>query len=572
MLNFLKKNLHIIILLALCFWAVKALFVPGYFPSHDDEQIARIFELDKGLNDGQIPVRWVSDLGFGYGYPLFNFYPPLTYYSADFLHRLGFSFIDSAKAVFILGFLFSSLFMYLWVKEHFGKIAGIFSALLYVYAPYHAVNIYVRGSLPDFIAYSLLPLLFWLSDRLFKKKKVSYAIILGILAALIPLTHILKLVSVIPIFGIYILYLFFEYRKELKRLLLLSFLSLLIAFGLSSFFLIPAILEKGFTMVDKINTGELYSYKLHFVCVKEFFNSTWGYGGSLPDCMSGLSFELGKIHILFVILAFLIFVSYFFKRKLSQFKLPLLIFLMFLLSIYMANSHSQWIWDRIGILSYLQFPWRFLDLAALFSSFIGGFVIYYAQKRFGDKIALGLLVVFGFVAIVIVASDFQPQNYLNVKDSYYTNLDDIRWRISKASFEFVPRGIITKLSDIGTTQVDINAKDLPTIPYKIVKGDVRVKILVNKSQSKLFEINSKGKSIIQINTFSFPGWITFLDGKEIQYLDDNKLKLITVPIPSGSHNLEVEFTNTLPRAVGNAISLVTLFNLIGFGIIKIWKK
>lgn len=100
MLRLLKNHLVFIIVLIACFWAVKALFVPGFFPIHDDEQIARIFELDSALSDGQFPVRWVQHLGFGFGYPLFNFYPPLSYYSAEAFHLIGFSFIDSTKLVF----------------------------------------------------------------------------------------------------------------------------------------------------------------------------------------------------------------------------------------------------------------------------------------------------------------------------------------------------------------------------------------------------------------------------------------------------------------------------------------
>ena len=44
---------------------------------HDVQQVARLQQMDKSLKAGQFPVRWVEDLGFGYGYPVFNFYPHL---------------------------------------------------------------------------------------------------------------------------------------------------------------------------------------------------------------------------------------------------------------------------------------------------------------------------------------------------------------------------------------------------------------------------------------------------------------------------------------------------------------
>lgn len=569
MFAYIKKNWVIFVVLAICFWAIKPLFIPGFFPIHDDEQIARVFELDSALHDGQFPVRWVQHLGFGYGYPLFNFYPPLSYYAAQVFHSLGFSFIEGTKSVFLLSFFLSALFMYLWVKEHFGKIAGVFAAILYTYAPYHAVDIYVRGSMPSFVSYTLIPLSLLLLDKLFKEKKLNHSIFFGIVLGLIPLSHILKLFSFIPFLLIYGSYLLIERRNDIKRIFPLLILSLLIAFGLTAFFLIPAALEKNYTMVDKINTGELFNYRLHFVCLKQFFESPWGYGGSLPNCQSGLSFEVGKIHLLTFFLAVLFLAKSFFIKKFSKFKFPTFIIFLFLLSLYMANSHSSWIWERVQFLSYLQFPWRFLTLSAALSSFVGGFVIYYIEKNFGKKIALSLLIFLGFLAIFIVRSDFQPQRYLNVGDSYYTNLDDVEWRVSKSSFEFVPKGVATKLSDIKTTQIDIEKNEIQRSSYKIVRGEAGVKVISDKSQLKIFETDSKTNFVLQINTFSFPGWKILADGKEIKYRDDNKLKLITVDVPTGHHSLTASFTNTLPRAVGNAITLVTIFNLIGFGLFKI---
>ena len=572
MFTLLKRHWAILAVFVLCFWAIKPLFAPGFFPIHDDEQIARVFELDSALSDGQFPVRWVSHLGFGYGYPLFNFYPPFSYYMAEVFHMFGFSFIDSAKLVFILGFFLSSLFMYLWVKEHFGKLAGVLAALLYVYAPYHAVNIYVRGSLPDFTAYAFIPAVFWLSDKLFKTKKLNYSILFGILLAIIPLTHILKIVSIFPFISIYLIYLLLRDRKEIKKNLSLLLLSFAVAFGLTAYFLIPAILEKGYTLVDEVNIGELYNYKLHFVYLRQFFNSPWGYGGSIYGLEDGLSFELGKTHILFVFFSLLILSYSFIKKKTSEINKAIIAFLLFLLSVYLTSFYSEWLWSRVKFLSYLQFPWRFLTYAAVFSSFLGGFVIYYVQKKFSSRLALVLFMVAIAMLFYFEASDYQPQKYLNVKDNYYTNLEDIKWRVSKASFEFVPKGIATKLSDIKTTQVDLEQKDIPDKPYKILSGNVKVEVLSDKSHSKIFQIKSKEKSVIQINTFSFPGWETALDGKRVKYNDNNKLKLITVDISEGMHNLSVNFVNTLPRAVGNAITLVTIFNLIGFGLFRLWKR
>ena len=77
---FLKRNISLIILIALSVLTVLPLFHLGFFNIHDDAQIQRVFEMKTALSDGMFPVRWVADLGYGYGYPIFNFYGPLPYY------------------------------------------------------------------------------------------------------------------------------------------------------------------------------------------------------------------------------------------------------------------------------------------------------------------------------------------------------------------------------------------------------------------------------------------------------------------------------------------------------------
>src|SRR5258706_9180913 len=92
-------------LFAICLFAIFPLFHTGLFSMHDDEQVARLYEMYLVISNAQIPPRWVPDLGFGFGFPLFNFYPPLVYYLGSLFHLLGFSFITSTKIVMGLGFL-----------------------------------------------------------------------------------------------------------------------------------------------------------------------------------------------------------------------------------------------------------------------------------------------------------------------------------------------------------------------------------------------------------------------------------------------------------------------------------
>src|SRR3989337_4439722 len=102
-----RKNILLFALLILTIPAISSLLKPGYFPMHDDMQAMRLLQMDKCIKDGQIPCRWVPDMGYGYGYPQFNYYAPLPYYVMETIHLLGFSYLDSVKAFFVLTVIIS---------------------------------------------------------------------------------------------------------------------------------------------------------------------------------------------------------------------------------------------------------------------------------------------------------------------------------------------------------------------------------------------------------------------------------------------------------------------------------
>src|SRR3989344_6396572 len=108
------------------------LFLPGFFSHHDDLQVMRIFEMRKCLEDLQIPCRWVPDMGFGNGYPLFNYYNVFPYYiGAISSPVLGF--IGSAKLLFFIAVALAGVSMYLLAEELFGTYPALLATTLYMF-------------------------------------------------------------------------------------------------------------------------------------------------------------------------------------------------------------------------------------------------------------------------------------------------------------------------------------------------------------------------------------------------------------------------------------------------------
>ena len=126
-MQIIRKNIYLILAVLITVIAILPLFHSGFFPIHDDEQIGRLYELNYSLESLHIPPRISQNLGFGYGYPFFNFYPSFVYYVAEIFLVLGFGYIASIKLMIGVGFIFSSVFMYLFSRKYVGDLGGLSS-------------------------------------------------------------------------------------------------------------------------------------------------------------------------------------------------------------------------------------------------------------------------------------------------------------------------------------------------------------------------------------------------------------------------------------------------------------
>ena len=558
-MEILKKHLFLILAIAVTFFAIFALLKPGFFPIHDDEQIARLFELNYSLSSGHIPPRISQNLGFGYGYPFFNFYPSSAYYFAEIFVILGFSYITSTKLMIAAGFIFAAAFMYLFSKEYLGKIGAFIGAVLYTYAPYHSIDVYVRGALAEFWSFVFVPGVFLGVLRLSKNQTYPNVVIFALFSAGLILSHNLIAMMSLPFITAFFFYLLYI-NKNRKAFFVSAILGGMLGLLLSSYFWIPALLENKFTMVNLL-TNELASYGLHFVSLHQFINSPWGYGGSILGPMDGLSLEIGKIHLILFAVS-LVLILYNLIRAKTKHNIFLIFIIMFLFSIFIQSYYSKVIWDLIPQFSYIQFPWRFMIFSVFTASFLGGYIF---SLKFNKKVKYLAAAVLVIIILLFYAPLFRPSEYLtNAEDEDYTAREFIRWETSIKAFEYVPAGVATKKSDLDTTVVDITKDEIAKETATALSGGIAIKVIEDKPHYKKMEVESVIGGKIQINTYSFPVWKIFIDGKEISYNDENKLKLITINVPGGKSLVEVKFTNTKIRNLANVLTVLGALLLFVF--------
>ena len=126
-----SNNLYLILAIVLSLPAAYALLHKGFYGASDDLHIAWLYEMDKILKIGQIPPRYVPDLSFGFGYPLFNFVFPLPYYIGEIFRLFNFSFVDGVKIVFGISFVASGVTMFYFLNEILPGAFALAGSLIY---------------------------------------------------------------------------------------------------------------------------------------------------------------------------------------------------------------------------------------------------------------------------------------------------------------------------------------------------------------------------------------------------------------------------------------------------------
>lgn len=532
--RFLDKFWPLFVLLLLTTFIAWPIFLPGFFSHHDDLQVMRIFEMKRCLLDLQIPCRWVPDLGYGLGYPLFNYYGVFPYYIGA-ITSFFLGFIGSAKLLFFIAVSGAGLSMFFLAKELLGTYPALLAAILYMFAPYRALDIYVRGALSESFSIAIIPLIFYFAFKLISKNLPRFRIGLTLSFAAFLTSHNIMTLIFLPVICMVLFIWFWKRQFTVVKSLIVS---MLLGFGLSAFFIIPAYWERNLVQIENLVRGE-FDFRGHFVSLYQLFlDRFWGYGASFSGVGDTISFQIGWPHYFLVIAS--IFTLFLTQRKnLRLFALYLSLTLVFLVSIFMTHVRSAFVWEQIDLLRFVQFPWRFLSIAIFSSSLIGGFLIYSLNNYLG-KITVVLLVA---LTVFLNWSYFKPKEFdYNISD---------KEKLSGKLWEIQQRASILDYLPIGAVEAKEPAKDLP-----IIKGVSDIEYFKKHSNYWDLKINVKSTSQVTLPVFDFPNWQVFKTGKIYKHSKD-EIGRITILLEPGQHLIQARFGDTLIRIFSNIVTLVS---------------
>ncbi len=117
-------------------------------------------EFIAALRRGDLPPRWLPGAFQGLGAPSFYYYPPLAFYVASLVDFFSAHKLDTlhvtAWACFALS-LAAGGGMFAWLRDRTGDRWALVAAVAYMFAPYHVIDLYIRGAFAEITAAAVLP-------------------------------------------------------------------------------------------------------------------------------------------------------------------------------------------------------------------------------------------------------------------------------------------------------------------------------------------------------------------------------------------------------------------------------
>lgn len=514
--------------------------------THDLPNFVPMMEqFDKVLRSGVLYPRWDPDFNMGYGTATANFYPPVTFYATSMINAVVNNWVITLFILSALSLAASSLAFYALARTFFSRPASAAAALFYTLLPYHQLDLYWRGAIPEFVGFAFLPMILYFAFKLGSEGRLRYYAAVG-------LCHGVYLMSHLPVGYLFTYVLAFyaviwAVRERDVRIASRIAGGMALSLLVSAIYWLPAALEGRYIYEW---ASEIFPYHDNYISMTPVF-----------DAFLRHIQEVFNNNALALIATILILLK---LRKspvshsattapASQDRSAHLLesqtaiwMILGIATPFMSTSFSIQFSKLIPKIQMAVPPFRWLAISCLFTSLLVAASIDGLRKQQGlrpnrelvYRVALGAvfalnlwLTAHGIILDALSKPTYSPS--ASFVDAGFTPKDSTRpsKMIDTAAVVITPEG--------GASEV---LKWLPTHREIAVRVDQ--------------------PSEVRIKTYNFPGWTARIDGKVVPMLSD-KDGVQQVEVPVGVHNLQASFENTPPRTAGALVSAVGLLIILG---------
>ncbi|MCL4499338.1 MAG: hypothetical protein M1335_03720 [Chloroflexi bacterium] len=538
-------------------------------PLGDDTAIHlyRIVDLDHLIHEGILYSRWQPDLVYGYGYPIFTYYAPLSAYLAEAGHLLGLSMRGGMALVFAALPIIGGVSTYLFLRRRLAVGPSLLGAIAYPTSLYFLYNVYVRGSISDALAMALFPTVLLCADRVAAKPSPARAAWLALAFGAALLSHDISgplLVPLLILCGAW-------WSQGEPRSLAWLVVGTTLGIGVASFFLGPAILGVNYTQVPNFLHEPAVLYNHNFITLQDLLIP---YAVAHPgEMLTNLPIGLGLFQVCLGLLAVPL-LPWFKPRERGE----VVVFAVSLLVCAgLSLPASNFLWVILFPLQIMQFPWRLLAMAGFVDSLLIGYAAHALLRQRGritQAIGLALLSAPLLVLAVPFLYPLSGRSLLPTPSlAELTTFQQQSGAIgSTSNAEFLPAGlpkIPTKPAFPGADQgASLSAKlERATIP-----SGATIRVLGGNQLQTRLSITTPRPFEAEFSVFRFPGWSAQVDGRSVAIGASGPYHVLSVPIPSGTHILTVSFGETPLQTVFDLVSLLSFLVVVGFAGYGAWTR
>ncbi len=520
----------------------------------------RVHQLLAAYAGGAFPARWMPDAAYGYGLPYFTYYASFSTHVAAWFKLTGFDYPTAIKLAQVTAIAVGAWAVFGWLSAFEPKRADtswrlasrpLAGAIAYTFAPFHLVNIYARGdSLAELWALALTPLALWAVERFGAGRSLGRAAALAAVIAAVVCTHNVSALMTLPFIGAYAgLRLALGDTSTRVARLAQGLATAVWGLALAAFFWAPALAEADAVQLSALTNG-YFSYAGHFrsadlVQLGWFFN------------YSGNAFAMGTAQTLAALAGLLALLIR--RERLTWrhvFMLSGLVAGTFLITPAAAPLYAT-----LPGLAYVQFPWRFLGVQALFTAALTSWLWPAGadldlRLRPGSRVAAGCMLVLGVLlavqALVGLRLEFVPLADEEITAGRLNLFEQATSMIGNtANAEYLPTAVDPRP---WTSPALIGRAPQPVA----LAGTATGTRLGQTSSRQTWSVSADGPAAVALPTYWWPGWEARVDGVPVVTRAADGLGFIAFDVPDGTHTVTLALTDTPVRAAANGISLLAI--------------
>ena len=527
-------------------------------------------------------ARWQPDLVYGYGSPLFNFYPPLSALLLTLLYWLvGQQAAVAINLLFALCLLLGAVGMFGLGRALGGEIGGLLATAVFTLSPHVAAQIYSRASISNSLALGLVPVVAWLIWRVGERPSARRIVAGAVGVALLMLSHTaasLLLLGPLLVWGGVVIRVSGRRRQRWLAWVGLFGLGLL----LSAFAWLPALTEIQFTR---------YAAEAANVYYADHFTALWDWPGQAVNGLRGayLPKTVGLMVLLLGAGGTAVSGWSLWRWGQKRGERPFPHRDMFFLTagvlgwgvLFLTTPPSDLVWRLVGPLRGLQFPWRLLDVPAFFLPLAGLRLVSVSSEQYsviGDQYSgiseqrsvggelggrwrlLGLIVVILFAYVNLIPYLYPPRQAglparptlagVTAVQQQYQIIGLTAWgEYSHASVGAWPSGPPFAGADLRAT-----------LAQKLLTAVSEESLTLEETDpwQASWQTSLTQPKSLTLAVHYFPGWRAMLDGEPLPITPDEDGRL-QLTVPAGHHTLAIQFARTPIHWLADLLSAAGLF-------------